>query len=883
MTPSLPSPPSDADARRRFRVETNRNFSVIAPAGVGKTHALVERIATLAEQQPRALEGLTVITYTKKAANSLRERVWERLQSHNADVRTLLQRSFFGTIHSFCWKLIQTFDPNRYELLTDDTELRDEFLSSLDLGDSDFACFGNLFRFLDVDELLKAVMNADLEQHATEEALSETVSDTGNNGATFNRFPFTSASMFSKSQAVVSAGSSVNSDANPFKVACFSTNGDGCALDVSPIFDFQPQRRVFASIEAAQRSLKEWLSLYQNTQRPLELPKCDQGGEEFKTVFYETFCPFYEHLSSEATECGRLLKERYAAFRRERGYVTYEDCILLARQCLQTDEAKTFYRQRPLSVLLDEAQDTDRAQFDFLQTLIALHPNSHFSMVGDPQQSIYGDRADVRYYLNLHRKFVQSKYGEELIFSETFRCPSGVVSELNARFPRIFRDPNGKQVSYVPLSSALQNDGCVKEITVAYESEEGKIANEEAVALEARELSDFLTAYLQQHPRNLSDICLLSPRNEWLRELKEPLEVFGWKLQLHSEPTTGRDNALFCNALAAIHCINFPQDTFEEAGLLRETFGCSDEALAYIFARAQRRHSSDNENIHSEIPPLPTDALGYPKCGRLRLDGSSSVFERFSNESANDGNKEARRKIPFNPFPGSDEVHFPSENMQYTSEHVDDGVGGAPRPFTLNFSITDAVEVMKNVRHRFRQLLNEISEQSLCVGTVRLIEFFKPLVSSMPTDAYFEDFLLETAFQTQCLGQSWLALEERLRVHLNETAETEEEIQSDALQGFSCHKAKGLEWKTVVMPFFDRPVRYQTPHYPCAYRGKILWNKKDAERSELDDDRRRELQRLLYVACTRTKGDLVLVRDDALWKSEAACPSWGALYDAGST
>ena len=202
--------------------------------------------------------------------------------------------------------------------------------------------------------------------------------------------------------------------------------------------------------------------------------------------------------------------------------------------------------------------------------------------------------------------------------------------------------------------------------------------------------------------------------------------------------------------------------------------------------------------------------------------------------------------------------------------------------FPLNPQTTEDIKAAQDVRRRWRQMLKEISEQSLCAGTARLIEFFKAYVSPMPTDVYFKEILLETAFQTQQLGQSWLMLEQRLRAHLNEKAETEEEIQSDALQGFSCHKAKGLEWKTVVIPFFDRAVRYQTPHYPCVYRGQILWNKMDAETSEIADDRRRELQRLLYVACTRTKEDLFFIRDAVLWKSEAACPSWGALYDAGN-
>ncbi len=794
--PSFDPTLSDAEARRRFRVEIERDFSVTAPAGVGKTHALVERIATLAERQPWRLPGLVVITYTKKAANSLKQRVYERLRQSGDSVCALLKQSFFGTIHAFCRQLIQTFEETPYELLEDDTDVREQFLSSLNLGEPDFACFRNLFRFLDIDELLDVAKSDGSATDDTDDITGEGV----------------------------------------------------CTVDLSEIFNFQPKRkdpRVLKNIEARKRSLRQWLSVYQNTQRPLELPHCEKGGKDFENIFYETFRPFYRQLHAEATACGRLLKERYVAFRREYGYLTYDDCIVFAQRILETDGAKTFYQKKPLYILLDEAQDTDRAQFRFLQTMITLHPHNRFSMVGDPQQSIYSARADVRDYLELHRSLVQSKRCEELVFSETFRCPPTVVSELNARFPKIFEDP--KQVRYVPLHSSVGHDGCVKEIAVPYESEEGKVAKEDAVALEARVLSNFLTVYLQQYPHDLSDICILSPRNEWLRELKDPLEAFGWKLQLHSEQATGRDNALFCNVLAAIHCINFPQDTFDEAGLLRETFGCFDEALAYVFNSDRVCWTNDAERFKGD-------------CSEERGQGASTIDHLFGGQPSCASEREASFAMPTDARCG-----IPSGNVL---------------KFPLNPQTTDDIKATQDVRRWWRQTLKEISEQSLCAGTVRLIEFFRALVSPTPKDAYFEDVLLETAFQTQQLGQSRLALERRLRAHLNEKAETEEEIQLDALQGFSCHKAKGLEWKTVIMPFFDRSVRYQTPHYPCAYRGQMLWNKKDAEASELASDRRLELQRLLYVACTRTKEDLFFMRDVALWKSEAACPSWGALYDA---
>ena len=112
--------------------------------------------------------------------------------------------------------------------------------------------------------------------------------------------------------------------------------------------------------------------MYRSTQQPLELPQWEGGGKEFQEILLETFRPFYQRLSSEAAVCGRLLKEHYASFRREHGCLTYADCIERAQQCLETDEAKAFYRKNAVSILLDEAQDTDRAQFRFLQTLVSV-------------------------------------------------------------------------------------------------------------------------------------------------------------------------------------------------------------------------------------------------------------------------------------------------------------------------------------------------------------------------------------------------------------------------------------------------------------------------------------------------------------------------------
>src|SRR2546423_1333795 len=72
---------ADDDARQRFVRELDRNFSVIASAGSGKTQAITDRIVEVAKDRQRALEWLpqlVVVTYTNRAADEMQQRTRRR-------------------------------------------------------------------------------------------------------------------------------------------------------------------------------------------------------------------------------------------------------------------------------------------------------------------------------------------------------------------------------------------------------------------------------------------------------------------------------------------------------------------------------------------------------------------------------------------------------------------------------------------------------------------------------------------------------------------------------------------------------------------------------------------------------------------------------------
>src|SRR5215475_14726450 len=103
----------DDAARQRFVRELDRNFSVIASAGSGKTRAIANRIVEIAKNRQRALEWLpqlVVVTYTNRAADEMQQRTRQRILEAGLPLETVeaFGRAFFGTIHAFCMKLLAT-------------------------------------------------------------------------------------------------------------------------------------------------------------------------------------------------------------------------------------------------------------------------------------------------------------------------------------------------------------------------------------------------------------------------------------------------------------------------------------------------------------------------------------------------------------------------------------------------------------------------------------------------------------------------------------------------------------------------------------------------------------------------------------------------------
>src|SRR5215469_12163825 len=97
----------------------------------------------------------------------------------------------------------------------------------------------------------------------------------------------------------------------------------------------------------------------------------------------------------------RLYEEKLRAA----GAVDFDDLLLLVVKLLESSaDARAWYRSLWTHVLVDEYQDTNRAQYRIIQLLTQEHRN--LCVVGDPDQSVYRWRgADLRNILDFEKDF----------------------------------------------------------------------------------------------------------------------------------------------------------------------------------------------------------------------------------------------------------------------------------------------------------------------------------------------------------------------------------------------------------------------------------------------------------------------------------------------
>jgi ATP-dependent exoDNAse (exonuclease V) beta subunit len=547
---------ADAASRERFVRELDRNFSVIAAAGSGKTRAITDRVVEIAKDRQRALEWLpqlVVVTYTNRAADEMQQRTRQLLLETGLPLETIeaFGRAFVGTIHAFCMKLLAAHGhrlglPAQLETITNDDDLWNEFVQQ----------YTEIGRSLDEENrrLLLRLMQARQLMELARKPKHEFTPPQA-----LRRCPECD---FSKVEAAIESGQATN-------------------------------------IPKAKLQLREWLQRWRETEEFAPWPPCATTAKDFTARWRDAFRPLREWASGCASCVAAEVQRDYRDFRLARGAITYSDQVSLAAELLRLPEVAKRIRSNNYRVMLDEAQDTDPQQFfvlleitrraeaggEWIETRREGPRSGHFCMVGDFQQSIYRDPRDLNHYRALHNALVESGAAEELKFSVTFRLDQAQLNFVNDTFAKILNNAEG-QVEFVGLSPRPENlPGQVVRFDLG-EEVDPSLSETQRAQVEADRLAEWIenAGLGKLRARCWREVAILCPRKAWLRPVRDALAKQQIPVEVQSESDLQGEHPAYAWLTALLAIVVDPNASYEIVGVLRELFGISDDELARFSA-----------------------------------------------------------------------------------------------------------------------------------------------------------------------------------------------------------------------------------------------------------------------------------------------------------
>ena len=138
----------------------------------------------------------------------------------------------------------------------------------------------------------------------------------------------------------------------------------------------------------------------------------------------------YDTLSKDPlSKAAGAVYRRLEPAMRAANALSFDDLLVLPVEILRGNPSMlATYRERFQFILVDEYQDTNRAQFQFIKLLGGGHGN--VVVVGDDDQSIYGWRgADIRNILDFEKEFASARL---VRLEENYRSTPNILSVANA-------------------------------------------------------------------------------------------------------------------------------------------------------------------------------------------------------------------------------------------------------------------------------------------------------------------------------------------------------------------------------------------------------------------------------------------------------------------
>ncbi|WP_035186265.1 UvrD-helicase domain-containing protein [Alteribacter aurantiacus] len=586
----------DQHQRDLINHDLDRNFLVEAGAGSGKTRSLVTRMTNLIVSGKYQIHEIVAITFTRKAADELKERFQASLEqtanepSENLEKERVVKalehfdQCFLGTVHSFCSKLLRErpveagldFDFKELDDVEDDKLLDqawERHLITTRLHEpeklTEFHGIG-----IDVKELRNAL---------------KTVKDYEDvKWFTKGKDKPDIEHVFKELVHLIEYAKRSLPDQKPPKGYDALQKKLREVMKVLSYYDMAQERNKIAMFKLFSSKLTIVQNRWSSKDDAKDILEKAQSFQELAKTFLDEWAEYCHQLIIPFI---RPALSAYKELKADLSQLNFQDLLLLTAKLLRDNpDIRRYFKNKYRCLLVDEFQDTDPVQAEMMLFLTGDQveerdwtkqvpkPGSLF-VVGDPKQSIYRfRRADIDIYQKV-KEMISQTGGETLDLVMNFRTTSRITERINPVFKEALPEKeNSYQAAYRPLVSYKQDQEDedmlgIYSLTVP-DGNKGTVMDEEAHRIAA-----YISDKVNRGIANPSDFMILTRYNEGVSEYTKVLQKFNLPVMTSGEFTLDQDRLLSSFSHLLMY-IAKPSSSFYFTAVLRGPFfGISDELL----------------------------------------------------------------------------------------------------------------------------------------------------------------------------------------------------------------------------------------------------------------------------------------------------------------
>lgn len=195
----------------------------------------------------------------------------------------------------------------------------------------------------------------------------------------------------------------------------------------------------------------------------------------------------------------------YDAIKKEKKYLDYSDLNHYVLQLFRKFGADK-YVVKFKYVIIDEFQDTNKIQFELIEYIASEHKN--ITVVGDPNQSIYGFRGSYKESFNHFMQTYEASEEDEINLVESWRSTDKILNVAYDLIKNNYEDQNdcfktfnaekksGDKVKVIESKNKDEEARIIADL-VEKKLEEGVPANEICVLFRTHKQGDYLREYLK--------------------------------------------------------------------------------------------------------------------------------------------------------------------------------------------------------------------------------------------------------------------------------------------------------------------------------------------------------------------------------------------------